>query len=479
MIDTINPNITAGIGAGESNPLNMIYKFAATQNALNQNALFQQTFRARQAMGPISQKAMQDATGPDGQPDMEKYYTNLAIGVSTHPDTAFIAPDVLNGLANKRLIDAQTLNQKLESKTRQLGIASQVAAGSLPDYDGSPGHDIGAVMSKIYAAGGFDSVDDMKKHIPWMAMMDGKPVAEQRAQLAQLARSMNQGAELSSKINGVFTQNLYRDAQGNSYPGWASSVMGATRPEMGGFGSGAPGGSLPPSQGFPGAGGAASGAPALGGAVTTPAAVPQQQQAPSAPQLTLRQPGPQLEESLKYGKSLDDAADYSQRFLNTTKEGEQLLNRAMTGRAIPTRLEIARWATSAGVDPKKVDEIAGGSANETQALAKIMLFIGTQSMRQANEGNAAVRSVQEWQKFIEANPNLANDPPAIRQMWSLMKQQSRMVVAEQAEYYNRRDSGGDLTTFRKDWNQYSDQKMDDYLRAVKDKDWSQPTAIGE
>ena len=48
MVDVVNGGITAGIGqSGQSNPLAMLGQFASTQNQLNQNALFQQTYHAR------------------------------------------------------------------------------------------------------------------------------------------------------------------------------------------------------------------------------------------------------------------------------------------------------------------------------------------------------------------------------------------------------------------------------------------------
>lgn len=462
MVDVINPNITAGIG-GSSDPMGTVYKFAAIQNMLNQNQLFQQTYRARQALGPIAQASV----GPDGQMDWDKYATL----VSTHPETAWMAPDILNNIAQRKLIDAETVNQKLNATEKRLDIFSNLAAGASKTLTGEPGHDIVSWYSDARAMGGIDPTQE-KAWIGKLAELNALPVPEQKSRLAQMAMGTAQGRDALSKINGAFIPDGAVDNQGNKYPIWMSTVTGNISPAQlsgGGMtqsGAGAPlPGGLPASQGFPG--------PAAQPAAT---GVPQ---APSQPNLTLRQPGEPLQAAYKYGQGLDDAADYSQRFLNTTKEGEQLLNGAMTGRAIPTRLEIGRWATSAGVDPQKVDQIVGGSANQTQALAKVMLYVGTQAMRQANEGNAAVRSVQEWQKFIEANPNLANDPGAIRQMWDLMKFQSRMTVAEQREYYNWRDSGKDLTKFRPAWNSYADQQMDQYLRATKDRDWNKPTEIGE
>src|SRR5690348_12255714 len=93
-------NVYSSLGQGGAPPnlLGPMASYAGIQNALNQNALFQQTFRARQAMGPIAQQSI----GPDGQMDWNKF----AIGISTHPETAFMAPEILNQIASKKLVEA-------------------------------------------------------------------------------------------------------------------------------------------------------------------------------------------------------------------------------------------------------------------------------------------------------------------------------------------------------------------------------------
>lgn len=413
MIDTINPSITAGIGSGAGDPLNMIYKFAATQNALNQNALFQQTFRARQAMGPISQKAMQDATGPDGQPDMEKYYTNLAIGVSTHPDTAFIAPDVLNGLAQKRLIDAQTFNQKLESKTRQLGIASQVAAASLPDYDGSPGHDIGALMGKIHAAGGFESMDDLKKHIPWMATIDGKPIAEQRSQVAQLARSMNTGADLAQKITGTFGTVGYDPADGSEIKGWSSGVMGTLTPQM-------PGGA------------AVRTTPAAPGSV--PQGAPSQPNfAPGAPSEAQKKVWSDTE-AMREDYNAQDAR--GQQIQVVRKQLQNALDQIHAGAGAGAYQNFAQFLQSIGVghnlekpDKDILNAAANGSLPAGQTADSLSTLLGTMAVRDLllskskDEGSAGRLTNLEFGKIVDQFPNKEKDPGYNTAMMNFMDRQ--------------------------------------------------------
>jgi hypothetical protein len=197
------------------------------------------------------------------------------------------------------------------------------------------------------------------------------------------------------------------------------------------------------------------------------------------PSWTPGEPGPQRKATFEYGAKLDDAAHYATTFLNNLKGGEQLLNRSITGRAAPTLTEIGAWAQAGGLDPKEVDRVLGGSVDATQALGKVMLMLGTQSMKQANEGNAAVRSVQEWQQFINANPNPATNVGAIRKMWHQMKFQARLVQSEQDKYGQWRNSGKDILGFRPAFNQYVDQATDTYLEHVKDRDWTQPTALGD
>jgi hypothetical protein len=455
-VQGIDANIlTQGNAMASQNPIEMISRLAATQNMMNQNTLF----RARQAIGPL----VQQATDQNGVTDWAK----AGALVASHPETAPAAAEFMNNVAQMKLLNAETMNAELQGYEKRMGIMGQFAAAATKNPNITSGDQLTPFAGDVMAAGGIKD-GNQKDMIALLTQWAGLKGPELKQRMGQFALGNEQGRRALSDFNGTYDPALFTDQYNNKYGGWKSSVMGGVAPQMGaggmGMGGPAPGGALPPSQGFPG--GAAGGAPAT-------------------PQLTTRQAGPQLTSAQEYGPALDTTADYNQRFLNNIQKGEQLLNGSITGRGAETITDIGRWAVRAGVPQDKVDALLGGSTTKTQAMAKLMLYIGTQGMRQANEGNAAVRSVQEWQQFIRANPNIENDTPAIREMWHLMKFQSRMVVAEQRAYHAREDNikndptGSQLINFRKDWNTESNQRMTDYLKATKDRDWNQPESIGD
>jgi hypothetical protein len=196
-----------------------------------------------------------------------------------------------------------------------------------------------------------------------------------------------------------------------------------------------------------------------GPAGVTPAPTP-------PPGFKIGQPGPRQEWINKeYYPQLQTAANASQNLINIVGEGKQLLADATTGRAAPARLEIARWLTSAGISDEVARRVAGGDPYNSQALSKLILYIGTQGMRQANEGNAAVRSVQEWNKFMEANPNLANDKKAITKMWDWMNYQAHLTTQEQKQFNRWSEMGKDTTQFPAEWNDYVEKTTQDYFKS--------------
>lgn len=77
------------------NPLSQFATFANTQNALNQNAQFQQMFQARQAIGPIYQQSIDPKTG-------ELDTNKLMSLASQDPRTAWMAGDIAQQAMSRR-----------------------------------------------------------------------------------------------------------------------------------------------------------------------------------------------------------------------------------------------------------------------------------------------------------------------------------------------------------------------------------------
>src|ERR1700676_1275900 len=151
-----------------SNLLGMASQFAGTQNALNQNALFQQTFRARQAMGPLAQQSI----GPDGQMD----YNKFAVLLSAHPDTAFMAPDIINGMVQRQLTQQDTVAKSLsnaQSRADALGRYAGAAVAKNPNGQIDQSEVMG-VAAQVHALH-LDAGGEPGAAISWAAGI-GKPV---------------------------------------------------------------------------------------------------------------------------------------------------------------------------------------------------------------------------------------------------------------------------------------------------------------
>ena len=54
-------------------------------------------------------------------------WTKYGVLVSTHPDTAWMAPDILNQIAQKKLVDAETMNQELTGYEKRMGAVMSLA----------------------------------------------------------------------------------------------------------------------------------------------------------------------------------------------------------------------------------------------------------------------------------------------------------------------------------------------------------------
>ena len=389
MIDVINPSITAGIGTQNAiNPLAMVGQFAQTQNALNQNALFQQTFRARQALGPLAQQAM----GQDGQMDWAKY----GVLVSTHPDTAFMAPEILNQIAQKKLVDAETMNAELVGYEKRMGITSQLAAVAAKNPDIKKGSDLTNLASDMLAAGGIKD-GNRKDLVSWLTQMSSLPDAEVKPRLAQFAQTHEPGRKALSDINGQYNPSLYYNTQtGDKMGGWVSTVTGRAAP-AGGFGaapSAQPGAVQPP-----GAGGA---------------------------NLQLGEMGPLRSDLIgkqgEYQKNMNDEAAISAKSDQMLNELDSALKGVKTGGGSEHYMQAAKLMQAFGVSDKYVDQVANGDLSNLQEAQKLMLMVATGSLRSALLPGAGRLTNTEFNAFREANPNIDLDPRAIQKLINFQRQ---------------------------------------------------------
>jgi hypothetical protein len=106
------------------NPLQQAGAVAGLQGQLLQNQAQQQEFKARQAMGPVLQAAVDPKTGVL---DPNK----ALLGFASHPDLAWKAPDLVKMLTENGLTTAKTANETLDAAMKRNDAISQAAASRL------------------------------------------------------------------------------------------------------------------------------------------------------------------------------------------------------------------------------------------------------------------------------------------------------------------------------------------------------------
>src|SRR5260221_525516 len=116
----------------QPNLLGMMGQVVGIQNAQNQNQLFQQTNRARIQVGQI----MQNAIGPDGQPDYDK----AAIELSKHPDTALIAPELIKTWAQLKNVNLDNVSKSIDIAQKRAGHLAGIAGSALAKAHAGESH---------------------------------------------------------------------------------------------------------------------------------------------------------------------------------------------------------------------------------------------------------------------------------------------------------------------------------------------------
>ena len=440
MVDTINPSIVAGIGANQQNPLAMVSQFAGAQNALNQNQLFQQTFRARQALGPLAQQSV----GPDGQMDWTKY----GVLVSTHPDTAFMAPEILNNIAQKKLLDAETMNQELTGYEKRMGITANLAAAAYKDPDVKTGSDLTRMASDMLASGGIKD-GNKQQLISWLTQMAPLQGPELKQRLGQFAMTQEAGRKALSDINGSFDPAMGFDPATNQViPGWRSSVTGQANPML-------PGGAQPqttaqPMPAAPGAGAAPAapagptpsvpgGDPFAPGPPAQPAA-PAAPAAPAPPNFQFGQPGPAQEQKAKDIETMragyNNTSAHAAALQQVADQLQSALGKVKAGAGAEAYQEAAKLLQSLGVSNDTVDKVANGSLPAGQTAETLATQLGTMAVRQlllsqtGGKGSAGRLTNLEFGKIVDIFPHLDTDPRAATAIFNFIRRQNTIANAK-------------------------------------------------
>jgi hypothetical protein len=471
----VDTSIYGTLGQGQQNPLAMISQFAGAQNALNQNALFQQTFRARQAMGPL----MQQATDPQsGQVDWDKAATLVA----THPDTSFLAPEFLNNIAQKKLLDAETTNQKLEATGKRMDMMAGIYSAAAKDPNVNSMADMGSYMSQAMSIGAIDP-SKYKETIafladPKYANLKGPDFRNQV--LLPHAIAMQRGSSALTALTSNYDPNAIINADGSTSGAWMNPARATATPAAlsgtaGAMSAGptagaaavnaAPSGPAPsvpggdpfaPGPSAPNAGPSnplIPGQPAPGPNTLTPNA-----SAPAAPRLGAAGPMQQqiYKDTGEYKQDIDARESQAQALLLQMQQAQRLMKNFTPNGAASIRAELGRLASGMGLSKDLQDQLANGSIDDTQAAQKLFFGIGSQMASQLIKAGGGRMTQTEWNKTLETgSPNIDMTPGAISKIMTAMREMAHVTDMERDHFYGRMQQQRlgvyDMGNVRNDW----------------------------
>lgn len=474
------------------NLLGMVGSFAQTQNALNQNLLFQQQYKARAAIGEIMQQSIDPQSGKIN-------YDKASVMVSTHPDTAWMAPETIKGWVQNRLVEEQTVKTALENTAEKLKIYGGAAAGVV-----QKGHDAGDKISEkdiisMYGdlrASGMDS-DEVLKHMTQLfsesadknGKFDGK-LAYQNILRHAITAVGSAGAldktfsNVSDTLGGVTQKgqvntfaNRYSAATGGALPHQptpgernaavtTAGPMGETveRPRAAfpmqtGAGAQAPGTGGAPAAPGGGGGGATPTPPMMGG--NTVGATPVQTQSVTPQSSWLSKLSPVQQEQLKsvapYIKEVNEEAGRALKINQIIDEMDKARADFKSGGGTGAYVKMAEIAQALGVKNPTVDKIAAGSLPGTQEFGKLQLQLGTAMLRNSLMPGAGRILQTEFEQFQKHNPNWDSDPRTIDAMFNFMKKVNGISLQRQnalSLVYKNAVQGKELPSGMADMSQF-------------------------
>lgn len=159
-----------------------------------------------------------------------------------------------------------------------------------------------------------------------------------------------------------------------------------------------------------------------------------------------------------YATNLASKVDIGNTQLLSMVEKSRLLNAFTPGAGADTRGQIAAAAQSMGMPPDMVNGINRGDLASKQAFQKLATRGALEDLRAAVDGNKINRN--EFQVFSENNPNLTNDPNAIKKMYDFMAREHQKNVNEFQAYNQAVNvNGTDPTQFRAQYSNDINNKL--------------------
>ena len=377
----------------------------------------QQALRAREAMGPILQNAIDPETG-------DLNYNKAFVGMAANPATAFMAPDFLDKAVARQGTQAETALKELEKNMKQQNAIYDGVTGLLRKGQTLTQKDMLGVAKELVGAGVIDK--DHYVNFARQLPQDGAPLLDFAKQIALRAQGAAKSLETVYQKIGqtdtggaeVFTQPQPLEGTVRQVgvlpktlaPAQAEELVEGKDPS--GAMTGVPGATFkaPRSQLFP-SGSAEAPASQQGGRGLAPPGAPARGVITGMPPQTVKA-------WEKMGEGYDkilSLAQTNQGVIYALDTAEDLLKRYSPSAGAETRAKIADGLAAIGVDQKVVDAVNNGSMAAGQVFKSVMLDLATNRMKKALEGGGRFTNI-EFQTFNETKPNPNMSTQAVREL---------------------------------------------------------------
>ncbi len=429
----LDPAIPLAAGQGNSmlggNPMGMFQGFAQIQNMLNQNRMFQQTFAAQNAAGEI---------------------------MATSPDMATALQRMQGSGMGAFMIPTMNAVREYQKTTAELAGAYQTQSNS-----GMEAYSKG--LAAVYANPG--NAEELWNEAAVRGMANLSPEAKAGAapyiKAGQQAIFDNLPADPAARSQMIQQRVLGQMAGAGIGPDTLYGLTGRMKPTfetaVGLQGQPIPfvaGGS--PFGGGPGApAGAGGGNAMMGGGGAAGGGVPMS---------PLGFTGPTTYGASRY-KQISDAADtldstvrQGQNTMEVIQEARNALQSFKPGGLASTYQQVAQFAQGLGASPALVDRIGNGDLGASQEFNKLMLQAVIPQIRQGLEGTAGRLAVQEFNAYLERNPNIETDPRTINQMFNWWEKIQNINTARQQFRDRYMAAGGDPLNWPTAENQMMKEK---------------------
>jgi len=414
---------------GGGNMLDMAREASQINQIGLANQAASQQLRARMAMGPIMQRAI----GEDGQVNWDKFL----VGIASHPDTAFMAPEMADKAVQRQLTQTDTLRKQFDLAMDRQGAISQRMASLL-----SSGRPItkSTLLAEAYDARANDQISDQD-----LSAFQQRVVATPDGEaLGALARQIGLNSKNAFDTMRLSQPNIEERLRRYDVVGPSGEKLSI--PAL------APGMGAPPAPGAPGGGGSAGGIPSP------------QSGAPQVGALPTALPPASAEQFKKFGDQYDKEREAAQDALNinnviTEMRGAQ--RKFQGGAGADVRQQLSRLAQALGIPEEQYNGVLAraGEEGKTGALAASQLFgkyaleLAASRMRELLRGGGRFTNI-EFKAFTDALPTISTDPHAVDEMLKFMERRNKLQIAYANDYGYAIKNKENPADFQNKWFQH-------------------------